>query len=84
MESKVGAFEAKTHLPSLLKRVEKGERFTITNRGKSVAQLIPVEPTDESDVRDVIRQMREFRAKNGPTLGEDLTIRELINEGRRY
>lgn len=38
----VGAYEAKTTLPELLRRVQLGQRFTITKRGQPVAQLIPV------------------------------------------
>ncbi|MBW1670479.1 MAG: type II toxin-antitoxin system prevent-host-death family antitoxin, partial [Deltaproteobacteria bacterium] len=37
----VGAYEAKTHLPKLLKRVFKGERITITKHGVPVAELQP-------------------------------------------
>jgi prevent-host-death family protein len=33
----IGAFEAKTHLSSLLERVAQGESFTITRHGKPVA-----------------------------------------------
>ena len=83
MKSLVGSYEAKTHLPSLLERVAKGERFTITKHGKPIAQLVPVEQEETTDVRAVIERMRAFR-KNGPTLGDDLTIRDLVEEGRRY
>ena len=38
----VGAYEAKTHLPELLKRVESGEHITIARHGTPVAVLIPV------------------------------------------
>lgn len=37
----VGAFEAKTHLPKLLDRVERGESVTITRHGRPVARLVP-------------------------------------------
>ena len=30
----IGAFEAKTHLPQLLRRVQAGERFTITKHNR--------------------------------------------------
>ena len=78
----VGAFEAKTHLAELLRRVENGERITITRHGKPVAMLVPPkEPA--SDVKAAIKAMREFRDKHGPKLGGS-TIRKLIEEGRRY
>ena len=41
MNEEIGSYDAKTKLPELLRRVEAGERFTITNRGKPVADLIP-------------------------------------------
>lgn len=78
----VGSYEAKTHLPQLLDRVAKGEEIQITRNGRPVARLIP-EPTSQiSDVQAAIAAVREFR--KGRRLGDDLTIRQLIEEGRRY
>ena len=37
----VGSYEAKTHLPQLLDRVEHGESIVITRHGKPVARLVP-------------------------------------------
>ena len=82
MES-VGAFEAKTHLPQLLERVAQGEEFIITKHGQPVARLVPATPASpKPDVRQVISEMKAFR--KGNTLGEGITIRDLIEEGRRY
>ena len=39
----IGAYEAKTHLPRLLREVAAGQSFTITLRGKPVAELKPLE-----------------------------------------
>jgi prevent-host-death family protein len=74
----VGAYEAKTHLPALLAQVEKGETVTITRHGRPIARLVPIEA--RQSVQEVIDQLKEFR--KGQSLG-DLTIRELIDEGRR-
>jgi prevent-host-death family protein len=82
MMQTVGAYEAKTHLPELLNRVAKGETITITKHGKPVAQLIPAQE-GKPDVRQVVDEMLEFRDKANVTLG-GVTIRELIEEGRRY
>lgn len=80
MES-VGAYEAKTHLPQLLDRVARGEEIRITRNGRPVARLVP-EPAEEApDVRSVIAQVKEFR--KGRRL-DGVSIRELIEEGRRY
>ena len=81
MES-VGAFEAKTHLPQLLERVARGEEFTITKHGKPVARLVPATTTTpKPDVRQVIEGLRAFSRGNTP--GDGLTVRDLIEDGRR-
>ena len=77
----VGAYEAKTHLPSLLKRVEQGEQILITRHGVPVAVLGPPPAQTKPDVAEVIRAIREFR--KGRTLG-GMSIREMIEEGRRF
>lgn len=76
----IGAYEAKTHLPRLLDEVEKGERITITKHGRPVAVLVP--PTRDAGVdrEALLAWMREFRERH-PLGG--VTIRELIDEGRR-
>jgi prevent-host-death family protein len=80
----VGSYEAKTHLPQLLERVEHGETITITRHGKPVARLVPAAPTaPRPEIADVIEAMRLFQEQEAPTLGDDLSIRGLINEGRR-
>lgn len=43
MTRSVGVHEAKTHLSKLLEEVEEGATFEITNRGRIVARLVPVE-----------------------------------------
>lgn len=40
----IGAFEAKTRLSELLERVQRGQVYRITKRGKPVAELRPVTP----------------------------------------
>jgi prevent-host-death family protein len=75
----VGAYEAKTHLPRLLDDVARGEEIQITRNGRPVARLVPVSAAD--DLHSLISQMREFR--KGRRLGKDLSIRDLIEEGRR-
>jgi prevent-host-death family protein len=81
MES-VGSFEAKTHLSSLLERVSKGERIAITKHGVPVALLVPVDATPERDRDAVIDELKTFG--RGRKLPKGMTIRGLIEEGRRY
>jgi prevent-host-death family protein len=51
----IGVFEAKTHLSEILQRVAAGERFFITRRGRTVAELRPVEPARVALVRGCAR-----------------------------
>ncbi len=80
MDSTLGAYEAKTHLSSLLDRVAQGEEFTITKHGVPVARLIPVGSRSRANVRAAIQAIRELRKGNRL---EGLKIRDLIEEGRR-
>lgn len=77
----VGAYEAKTHLPRLLEEVSKGERITITKHGRPVAVLVPPDAAVPLDVEDVLQRFREFRKGNRL---DGVTIRELIDDGRRW
>jgi len=79
---RVGAFEAKTYLPALLERVAKGERITITKHGTAVAMLVPVEGVPQADRKKVIDELKAFG--KGRKLPRGKTVRDLINEGRRF
>jgi prevent-host-death family protein len=80
----VGVYHAKTHLPRLLDRVSRGERFIITKHGRPVAELIPARTEPTPDVRRIIEEMQEWQEREGPTLGPDLSIQEMREEGRRF
>lgn len=79
--TEIGAFEAKTKLSELLRKVEQGERFTITVHGRPVAQLLPapVRPSKER-VRQAIETLRNFPKIIGVPGDEVL---EWIREGRK-
>jgi prevent-host-death family protein len=78
----IGSIEAKAHLPELLERAAKGEEFTITKHGKPVARLVPpLAGRSVPDARRAVLEMKEFR--KGRTLG-GVSIREMIEEGRRF
>ena len=76
----IGAYEAKTHLPRLLDEVEQGERITITKHGRPVAILVPPGTVTTPDAEALMRRFRDLRRGNRLN---GLSIRELIDEGRR-
>ena len=77
---RIGAYEAKTHLPRLLDEVAAGEAITITKHGVAVAVLEPATPRSAQATADAIAGLRSFRRAHRL---DGLTIRELIDEGRR-
>ena len=78
--TEIGAYEAKTKLPEILRRVEAGERFTITNRGSPVAELLPVAGTPKSSARESVALMKALPKISGVSAR---TVRDLIEQGRR-
>ena len=79
--SEIGASEAKTHLPQLLERVRKGERFVITQHGNPVAELIPFRKRNRKKIRAALEDLKAFQ--NAHSLG-DLSVRDMIEEGRKF
>ncbi len=77
----VGAFEAKTHLPKLLRRVQDGERFVITRHSKPIAELVPFQPQDSDKVRAAIDFLKAFQATHSLA---GLPVRRMIEEGRKF
>ena len=78
--SEIGAFEARTNLPRLLKRVQAGERFVITRHNHPVAELIPFRERDSGWIRDAIDDLKAFQKTH--SLG-GISVRQMIEEGRR-
>jgi prevent-host-death family protein len=76
----VGSYEAKTHLPRLLKRVKKGEHITITRHGVPVAVLQPPDASRCVETKKVVADIRAFRKKL--TL-DGLSLRDMVEESRR-
>jgi prevent-host-death family protein len=81
----VGAFEAKTKFSELLERVTKGAEITITKHEKPVAKLVPFEKPSRVELAALFAQMDQFRAAHplNPKGLEKVSLRELINEGRK-
>ena len=85
----VGIFDAKTHLSELVERVRKGESFVLTRHGHAVARLVPVDeaPASVPDAERAARVKAVFdriaELRKGVTLPPGMTVKDLINEGRR-
>ncbi len=74
---KVGSYEAKTKLPEILRQVESGESYTITNRGRAVADIVPSQQGYRKKTQTAIDNI--LKAQKHIVSDDDLN--ELKNEG---
>ncbi len=78
---RIGAYEAKTHLPRLLKEVGEGETFVITKHDAPVAILGPVEGPAGSSTAQVLKSIERLRAQIKAQASVEEIV-EWIHEGR--
>ena len=75
MLEEIGSYDAKTKLPEILRRVEAGEAFTITNRGKPVADLIPSRAAEHQKTESAIKNiLKAKKHKVSDALLDELTL----------
>ena len=79
MQEEIGSYDAKTRLPEILRRVEAGDSFTITNRGKPIADLIPSRSTSRLKTEAAINNI--LKAKKHKV--SDAVLAELRESGRK-
>jgi len=77
--TEIGAFDAKTRLSESLRKVDQGERFRITVRGRAVADIVPIRGSDRERAAEAVRNLLAMTRIEGVP-GE--TILEWIREGR--
>jgi len=80
MYPEIGAYDAKTKLPELLRQVREGHRYTITHRGKAVAELVPLGRAGEKNIPEAIAAMRALPKIKGVDVAD---LQRWIAEGRR-
>lgn len=77
----ISACEAKARLASLLDRVARGERITITRHGVPAAMPVPVGLIGlKLAHEEIVQEMRALRKRVKPGR---MSVREMINQGRR-
>ena len=82
MKTEIGAYDAKTRLPELLRQVKAGKRFTITNRGEAIADLVPSEAARVADAKAAIEKFQAFLKDNPVKVPHGTDIKALVAEGR--
>ncbi|GAB3033777.1 type II toxin-antitoxin system Phd/YefM family antitoxin [Bowmanella dokdonensis] len=79
MHKEIGAYEAKNKLPEILRRIESGDTFTITNRSKPVADLVPSRSSERLKTETAIANI--LKARKHKVSDEELN--ELRKEARK-
>jgi prevent-host-death family protein len=78
--TEIGAFDAKTRLSEILRKVDQGERFTITVRGRAVADIVPTKARNQRAIDEAVEGLINFPRIQG--IPGD-TVLEWIREGRK-
>jgi prevent-host-death family protein len=79
MLQEINSYDASTKLLEILRRVQQGEAFTITNRGKAIADLVPSRTNDAAKIDTAITNIMEAKKH---TLS-DVALKELKLDGRK-
>jgi len=79
MLEEIGSYDAKTKLPEILRRVEAGEAFTITNRGKPIADIIPSRACNRLKTEAAINNILKSKKRK---VSDDM-LREVKDSGRK-
>ena len=80
MDSCIGVFEAKAQLSRLLRAVENGEQFTITVRGKPIADLVPHRSQSAHSLKVAVHAMQAFPRIQSVA---DADVASFVSEGQR-
>jgi antitoxin (DNA-binding transcriptional repressor) of toxin-antitoxin stability system len=80
MKISVGSYQAKTKLPELLRQVQMGKSFTITNRGDAIADLVPSVSKAPRNRTASVEKLKALM-RNDPV--SDVNIKALIEAGRK-
>lgn len=72
--TEVPARDLRNRTAEVLRRVEPGERLTITSRGRPVAELVPVRQASRAPISRGELMRRLGRAQADPGLRQDLAV----------
>lgn len=77
----IESFELRTKLPEILRRVRAGESFTITFRGKPVADLLPSKAASKQKTAAAIAAIRKI-SRTVASISDE-RLEEYRKEGRK-
>lgn len=88
--SQVGVRELKNRLSRYLKRVQRGEEILVTERGRSVARIVPAEASSLKEAMEPLLREGAVRWSGGKPRGASRrpvirgqTLADMVGEDRR-
>lgn len=77
----IGMFEAKTHLPEVIRNVQKGQKYILTNRNQEVAVIMSIEDYNKTFNFFPYEKLRTiFKSNPFKNIDEIISMRD---EGRK-
>lgn len=78
---KIGMFDAKTHLPEIIRKVQAGEEICLTKHNEEVAFVIPVSKYYKNKNQALIQELINLKKKM--PIGTNDEIISMRDEGRK-
>ena len=78
----IGMFKAKTHLPEVIRNVQKGQKYIVTNRNQEVAVIMSIEDYKKSFNQFPYEKLKDI-FKSGPSVSVDEII-SFRDAGRKW
>lgn len=78
--NEIGTFEAKKNLSRFLVNVEQGMVYTITKRGRPVAQLLPYREERRTPMEELLGRFKEIRS----SVTASDNVKSYFRRGRNY
>jgi len=79
VNEEIGSYDAKTKLSEILRKVQKGQSFTITNHGKPVADIVPSRSISHQRTLEAIEDILKIQGK---VVADDV-LKASIEDGRK-
>jgi prevent-host-death family protein len=78
----IGMFKAKTHLPEVIRNVQKGQQYIVTNRNQEVAVIMSIQDYKKSFNKFPYEKLKDI-FKSNPFMSVDEII-SFRDEGRKW
>lgn len=79
---RIGVAELKNNLSRHLRDVEAGEEVVVTDHGRPLARIVPIEATSRVAIQPALRPFSEIAGKHYPPLNLPVSSLDLLKQER--